>query len=165
MKIKTKILGIVSFAVLLSSCATIVSKSNWPLTVNTNPSGAKIEITNSKGIAIYSGITPATLKLASGAGFFAKQSYKIKLTLDGYAEKIIPVECTLNGWYIGNLVFGGLIGFLIVDPASGAMYKLDTEYISESLVKVTAQTDPSLNILDINKISPSMKNHLVALNK
>lgn len=31
----------------------------------------------------------------------------------------------MDGWYIGNLLFGGLIGMLIVDPATGAMYKLD----------------------------------------
>ena len=27
----------------------------------------------------------------------------------------------MNGWYIGNILFGGLIGFLIVDPLTGAM--------------------------------------------
>jgi hypothetical protein len=166
MKIFTKVpVALFLTTLLLSSCATIVSKSNWPLTVNTNPSGAKIEITNNKGIAVYSGVTPTSLKLASGSGFFSKQSYKIKLTLDGYAEKIIPVECTLNGWYVGNLVFGGLIGFLIVDPATGAMYKLDTEYINESLVKMNAQADASLNILDVNNIPATMKDHLVALGK
>ena len=30
----------------------------------------------------------------------------------------------MDGWYIGNIVFGGLIGWLVVDPASGAMWKL-----------------------------------------
>lgn len=31
----------------------------------------------------------------------------------------------MDGWYMGNLLFGGFIGFLIVDPATGAMWKLD----------------------------------------
>jgi hypothetical protein len=30
----------------------------------------------------------------------------------------------MDGWYIGNILFGGVIGFLIVDPATGAMWKL-----------------------------------------
>lgn len=30
----------------------------------------------------------------------------------------------MNGWYIGNLLFGGIIGLLIVDPATGAMWTL-----------------------------------------
>ncbi|MBP1617777.1 MAG: hypothetical protein H6Q14_1604 [Bacteroidetes bacterium] len=158
--------GLLSFfcICLFSSCATIVSKSNWPLTVNTTPSGAKIEITNKKGATIYNGITPSTVSLASGDGFFAKQSYQIKLTLDGYNEKIIPVECKLNGWYFGNIIFGGLIGLLIVDPATGAMYKLETKYINEGLEKKGSSDTASLNILDINDIPAPMRNHLVAIN-
>jgi hypothetical protein len=31
----------------------------------------------------------------------------------------------MDGWYIGNILFGGLIGILIVDPLTGAMWKLD----------------------------------------
>ena len=34
-------------------------------------------------------------------------------------------DAYLNGWYIGNVVFGGLIGLLIVDPETGAMWRLD----------------------------------------
>lgn len=30
----------------------------------------------------------------------------------------------MDGWYWGNILFGGLIGMLAVDPATGAMYKL-----------------------------------------
>ncbi len=70
----------------ISACASIVSKSNWPLTVNSNPSGANIIITNIDGKSVFSGTTPATLKLKSGAGFFKKESYKIKFQLTGYNE-------------------------------------------------------------------------------
>lgn len=57
---------------ILSGCASIVSKSNWPLSVNTSPNGAKVEITDKKGITVYSGNTPATISLRSGSGFFAR---------------------------------------------------------------------------------------------
>jgi hypothetical protein len=152
------------FLFLFSSCATIVSRSSWPLAINTTPSGAKIEITNKKGIVVYNGITPSSVKLTSCGGFFAKQSYQIKLTLDGYNEKIIPVKCKLNGWYFGNILFGGLIGLLIVDPATGAMYKLDSEYINEGLEKNGSQDSASLNILNINDVPTLMRSHLVAIN-
>lgn len=39
----------------------------------------------------------------------------------------------LSGWYFGNLVFGGLIGMLIVDPLTGAMYNLKPEKIEQPL--------------------------------
>ncbi|PZQ54458.1 MAG: hypothetical protein DI563_32710 [Variovorax paradoxus] len=28
----------------------------------------------------------------------------------------------MSGWYIGNILFGGLIGMIGVDPAPGGMY-------------------------------------------
>lgn len=31
----------------------------------------------------------------------------------------------INGWYLGNLLFGGLLGWVIIDPITGAMYKFD----------------------------------------
>src|SRR5687768_18149089 len=40
---------------LFTSCASIVSKSNWPFSVDSNPSGAKVIITNKKGKEIFSG--------------------------------------------------------------------------------------------------------------
>src|SRR5438105_14819936 len=108
---------------VLSSCASIVSKSNWPVTVRSNPDGAKITITNRKGEQVYTGNSPAMLTLKSGAGFFKRESYKIKFELDGYAPREIPLQCKVNGWYWGNIVFGGLLGFLIIDADTGAMYQ------------------------------------------
>lgn len=39
----------------------------------------------------------------------------------------------LSGWYLGNVVFGGLIGLLIVDPLTGAMYNLTPDKIEQPL--------------------------------
>ncbi len=36
----------------------------------------------------------------------------------------------MNGWYWGNFAIGGLIGFLIVDPLTGAMYRIKDEEVS-----------------------------------
>jgi hypothetical protein len=164
MRIFTKAILLIVLVFIMTSCASIVSKSSWPLTVNTTPSGARVEIMDRKGVTVFNGTTPAVVSLRSGAGFFAKQSYRIKLSLDGYGEKIISVECQLNGWYIGNIIFGGLIGLLIVDPATGAMYRLEREYISETLDKITTSaTVPSLKIMDVNDLSPEMRTHLVSL--
>jgi len=164
MKILFKIFAVAVLCSVLSGCASIVSKSNWPLTVVTNPEGVKIEISNRDGLVIYSGLTPASLTLKSGSTFFMKESYRVKMSFDGFSDRIIPLECNLNGWYFGNILFGGLIGILIVDPATGAMYRLERGYIFESFEKPMANSqDPSLKILDINKIPEEMKKSLVAL--
>jgi hypothetical protein len=158
MKFLWKVVLVILMLASFSSCAS-VSKSKWPLTINTNPSGAKLEITNKRGLTVYSGTTPAIVKLKSGAGFFVPASYQVKLSMDGYAEKVFQVGTSLNGWYVGNLLFGGLIGLLIVDPATGAMYKLDTDYINETLSKSTDKI--TLNIIDINNMPSDMRDHLV----
>ena len=145
----------------LTGCASIVSKSTWPFSVDSNPAGASVSITNKAGKEVYKGRTPVAMKLKSGAGFFSKESYTVSLSLNGYETKKVNVECKINGWYFGNIVIGGIVGMLIVDPATGAMYKLDSEGISENLSKSSAT---SLNILDKNKIPDNWNSHLVKIN-
>lgn len=165
MNLKLKFLAISSI-LLLTGCASIVSKSSWPITINSSPSEAKITIKDKKGIEIYTGNTPATLKLKSGAGFFSKARYQVTFEKVGYDKKVVPVEFKLNGWYFGNIIFGGPLGLLIIDPATGAMYKLETEFLSETLTKSVASVDTKeLKLLDINKIPAEWKNHLVLVSK
>ena len=148
----------------ISSCASIVSKSSWPFSIQTDPPGAKVVITNKKGIEILSKRTPTALLLKSGAAFFSKESYVISLSMDGYETKKINVECKINGWYFGNILIGGIIGMLIVDPATGAMYKLERDGISESLVKSTTSVTPSLNIISKDQIPHGLEKYLVKVN-
>jgi hypothetical protein len=47
-----------------------------------------------------------------------------------------------GGWYLGgNLLFGGSIGYLIVDPVTGAMWTLAPEDINVTLKKTGASLD------------------------
>jgi hypothetical protein len=149
---------------LLSSCASIVSKSSYPISINSNPSEAKISITDKKGVEVYSGNTPATLKLKAGSGFFGKAQYQVKFEKNGYDSKIVPVHFKLDGWYFGNILLGGVIGMLIVDPATGAMYKLDTEFLNETLSKSTASVGRNgLNVYELSEIPTEWASNLVEL--
>lgn len=149
---------------LFSSCASILSKSTYPLSINSNPSNAKISITDKKGKEIYLGNTPATVKLKAGAGFFSKAEYQVKFSSPGYDEKIVPITFKLDGWYFGNLFLGGFLGMLIIDPATGAMWKIETEFLNETLTGTTASIDPKMKIMNINEIPEKWKNHLVRVN-
>lgn len=163
---RTSILILGAVALLTSSCASIVSKSSWPIAINSTPSEAKISITDKKGVEIYNGYTPANIKLKSGSGFFSKARYQIKFTKDGYESKTVPVEFKLNGWYFGNILFGGFIGLLIVDPATGAMYRAENDAFNETLLKnanIGAVDKPSLKLIDINDLSKEQKEKLVKL--
>lgn len=152
---------------MLSSCASIVSRSSWPVSVDSNPSGATVTILNSSGKQVYKGTAPATMFLKSGAGFFRKESYRIRYELDGYPTREIPLEFRVNGWYWGNLLLGGVIGMLIVDPATGAMYKPSTDFVQENMARNPVgalNTSPSLRICSIGEIPKDMEKQLVKVN-
>ncbi|GAC1708531.1 MAG: hypothetical protein NVS9B7_24980 [Flavisolibacter sp.] len=115
---------------MFSNCASIVSKNHWPFTVDSDPAGARVVIINKNGMEIFRGRTPTILNLRSGSSFFVRESYVVSLASEGYETKKVNVECKLNGWYFGNIIFGGVISLLIGDPATGAMYRLGKEGVS-----------------------------------
>ena len=59
--------------------------------------------------------------------------YTVTAAKDGYASNTHPIQSSLDGWYWGNILVGGLIGMLIVDPITGAMYEIDTPSVAMSL--------------------------------
>lgn len=151
---------------ILSGCATIVSKSIYPISVTSNPTGAKVTVMNRNGINIYSTTTPATFTLAASAGYFTKASYTVTFEMPGYESVTVPVFFSIDGWYIfGNIAVGGLMGWLIIDPITGAMWKLDTKSINQTLIKSsTGMMTPTLKVMSYNDIPDSWKANLVRIN-
>ncbi len=149
-------------ALILPSCASIVSKSNWPVTVNSNPSGLAFTITNRSGKVIHQAATPSTVTLKSGAGFFKSGKYTITAIKDGKTVSQTTLTAKLNGWYLGNIIFGGLIGILIVDPATGAMYALP-EDITIPNSGVVAVASKSLNLVSLETLTAEQKLRLVRI--
>lgn len=124
-----KLLLLVCLSVYLGGCASIVSSSSRNVTISTEPAQAKIEIFDKENKTIHTSETPHTLSMDASAGFFQPAAYRIKATKDGYFPMEADLKASMNGWYFGNLLFGGLIGILIIDPATGAMWKLDDDKI------------------------------------
>ena len=155
-----RFLFIIITCAFLSSCASIVSKTNWPVSIDSKPEGVHVSITNKRGVEIFTGKTPLVTKLKSGSGFFTKESYTVVMTYNGIEKRTINLECSINGWYFGNLFIGGLIGMLIVDPATGAMYKLDRKEVYEVFKE---NSTSQLKILDVNNIPLEWKTNLVEL--
>lgn len=153
-------------AVLLSSsgCATLFGKSNYNVTLNSEPSAADVTITDKKGIEIYKGTTPATVKLKSSSGYFSRGQYQVKLHMANYEDRTFTIDSKLNGWYFGNLFLGGLIGMLIIDPASGSMYKIKDKTHTETLKAQTTAQAKGLEIIDINSLPSSTVQDLEKIN-
>ena len=124
---QNSVIALVMSGVMLycSGCASIVSKSQWPVTINSNPSGATVTIKDGRGTELQKGVTPMTVTLSSKSGYFSSATYHFDFEKEGYYPANSSTSASLSGWYWGNILFGGLIGMLIVDPATGAMWKLD----------------------------------------
>ena len=127
-------------AILLSTafavgCATIIGNPAQLIPISSTPSDATVMIVDEKGTAVFKGATPTTVTLPkSSGGYWAGKSYTITIAKDGFETQTIPVTSNANGWYIaGNFVFGGLIGWFIVDPFNGHMYTLTPDAISPTL--------------------------------
>ena len=112
---------------LLSGCASVMRDNTQILPIQSNVEDVNIEVTNSQGAVVYTGKTPATVYLKTAKeGYFKPESYLIKASKDGYSTQYTPVDSHISNWYwFGNLVFGGLIGWFVVDPLTGDMYYLD----------------------------------------
>lgn len=155
------------FLIFSSSCASIVSKSLYPFTVNTDPSNATVVIEDSDGNEVFNGSAPAIIELKAGKKFFKRESYMVHVSHDGYKSTSFPVNFRVDGWYWGNLLFGGLIGMLIVDPATGAMYKLDMDHrnitLSQGQDSDNASIYPSLKIMQISDLDMATRRTLIAL--
>lgn len=154
-------------SLLFCNCATIVSKTSYPVSIDSDPAGAHISITDKKGKEIYKGVTPTAIRLNSGAGFFSRAEYQVRFFANGYDEKVIPVSFKLNGWYFGNIAFGGVLGMLVIDPASGAMWRIEksSQDIFATLGKSTISLkEPTLKIISINDVPEKMKSNLIKVN-
>ena len=160
MKIKALVAGIA--LATLSGCSSIVSDSNYAVAINSVPSGAQFLVTNKAGESVQSGETPSTITLSAGSGYFQGEKYTVTLKKDGFTDKIYTLDSTIDGWYFGNILIGGLVGLLIVDPATGAMFKLP-ERVDISLDKVDAQQANTLTITTIDTLSASEKAQLVRI--
>ena len=153
-------------ALATSGCATIVAKSSQTITVTSVPDAANVSIVNKSGTPVHSGTTPITVTLKKGRGYFKPEAYTVRFAKEGYQAREVTVRGEVNGWYFGNIVFGGLIGLLAVDPATGAMYTLKPDAVGATLdsLKVSRTDDiQSLTVILLASVPPMQRDQLVPI--
>jgi hypothetical protein len=134
-------------SLLMSSCATIISGSKQNVRFSSNPSTATIFIDE-----VEVGKTPFEIKLARIS------EHSVMLKLDGYQTYQTRLTKSFNGWYIGNILIGGIIG-LIIDPITGAMYNLTPDQVNAQMNKGTAfkSNGKDVNVAIALNIDPTWK--------
>ncbi len=146
----------------LSGCSSIVSDSSYPVAITSQPSNASFTITNEDGATVHKGVTPSTVTLSSSNGFFDGAEYTIICERDGFEPVTYTVTSSIDGWYFGNILFGGLIGLLIIDPATGAMWKLPEE-ASMELVSSNTGNEDNLTVMTLSNVPAEYQDQLMKL--
>lgn len=111
-------------------CASVMRDSQQVIPVKANVEKVDIEIANKSGEVVFKGTIPTTISLdaAAKSGYFNPEKYTVTASKDGFRTQTAVIDWHVSGWYwAGNLVFGGLLGLLIIDPLTGDMYYLDEE--------------------------------------
>ena len=136
MNLKTIVSSVSLVALFFTGCASIVDGGDKSVRINSTPPGAKVSIIDKSGKTVCTQTTPAIVSLRRNRGFFVPEDYKLAFELNGYYPAEAHVKSVVNGWYFGNVLFGGLIGIVIVDPATGANFTLSPRDINWNLVAV-----------------------------
>lgn len=97
--------------ILFSNCATIVSGKQQSVSFSSTPDGATVSVDGR-----ILGKTPMTINLERKSG------QNITFEKEGYAPRSMPLATTMNSWFLGNIITGGLLGST-TDGLSGAMYE------------------------------------------
>lgn len=142
----------------LTSCASMFSSSHYPVTIESSPSEAQFSIADRDGRTVYQGVTPSTVELSASAGFFRSAQYTVTFQLDGYKELTLPIRSSIDGWYFANIAFGGPIGMLIIDPATGAMWRISDRYVQATLFQDRGKT--ALSVRHIDDLTEEERAHL-----
>ncbi len=131
-KLLTLLLGMV----MLSGCASIIAGGHRDINVKSTPTDAAVSIQDraSKEI-VHKGQTPLIVPLSTRGGYFKSKQYDITLSKEGYATKTFNIDSFLSGWYAGNVILWpvAVIGGLIIDPLTGAMWSLTPKEINAIL--------------------------------
>jgi hypothetical protein len=118
---------VIVFLLTLIGCATVFKGTTQDVALNSNPQKASVKVKSMAGVEIFSGTTPTAVKLPK------KSEYIVTIDMQGYKPSTVQITQSLEGWFWGNLICGGVIG-MIIDYVSGAMWDLEPEQVSVSLV-------------------------------
>ena len=121
-------------SITIFGCAAIIHGTKQKIPVNSSPSGAKVIV-----MGAHKASTPAVIELSR-----SESNIVLRFEKDGYEPVEVAITRTVDGWIVGNIIFGGLIG-LVIDFASGAAYKLTPAEVTVNLQKQNTFYQDNLN--------------------
>lgn len=114
----------------MGSCASIISGTTQEMTFQSNPEDVVVTI-NGKVI----GKTPTTVQLDK------KSDQSVVFSKEGYKPISMQLETTLDPWFWGNIVLGGLIGSTTDGLSGGAIQYSPNQYFVSLQAEGTDRLD------------------------
>jgi hypothetical protein len=152
MKLRMPVILMLASVIAVSGCASIVSGRYQVINIKSNPDDATVKVYDSKGEQISNSKTPFIITLKKGKGYFKSAKYRLVIEKAGYSAAEVQITSRIGGWYaFGNLLFGGLIGYLIVDPLTGAMWTLSPEEVNATLGSETTSLNDKEGLIIVLK--------------
>lgn len=123
---------LLTVALILSSCATIITGTKAEITIN-GQQEEPVNITTVDNETYEQVMLPYVLKISRN-----DLNEKISVTSEHYIYRDFIPGRKINGWILGNIVLGGVIG-LGVDAATGALYDTKRDSIQLQYKSKTEQ--------------------------
>ena len=154
-----------TFSLFLTSCATVFNHSVQPVKITSNPSGLTFRVTNSSNESVGNGVTPGEVQLKTSAGYMRPETYTIEFLRGNKRLGQQNLSASITGWFAGNILIGGLIGLLIVDPITGAMFTLPDEvnFTGQTMATLDHPSSGRLTIASIDQLSAAQRARLVRI--
>ena len=132
---------------MTTGCATIMHGDRQSVSIVSGKENTKIKVVDEAGNVVSEGTNSLTVALKRGKEMFKGNNYKI-VAESGSDKQEILLESGVNGAYVvGNFFLGGFIGWVIVDPASGAMWTIKTP---------DGQPAKEIKIMTVDKVPESV---------
>ena len=160
-----KIIALFTFSIIVFLANfSIADKFQHPMNLSTAPQDTKIIIENHKGENVYRGLSPVIISIKSSNGIIEPAEYRIYVDTEGCKKHIINIRCNNDEWYIGNIAFGKLINWIVVEPCTGNMWML-TKNINDYLsIKQPTSACKKLCISTRKQVPRELENKLIKIN-
>ncbi len=108
------ITALVAAGIALSGCASVVKGSSQSIAIETPPTtGANCTLKSKEGS--WQVTSPGVVKVQK-----SKEDIQAVCSKPGWQDGVATIPSNFEGWTVGNLVLGGIIG-VGVDAATGAI--------------------------------------------
>lgn len=137
-----KIMGVILVACVavsgLTGCASIIDGRSQEITFKSVPDGATV-VLNGREM----GKTPYTAKIDR------KADQSVVFQKEGYRNENVPLATTVNGWFFGNIVLGGLVGST-TDSVTGSIHEYSPSFYQVTMTPLAGSvTETTQRIAEV----------------